>query len=72
MKPITIAVAAGLALASSFAIAQTPGGTAGGSSTAGGPAATAPTSAGGMSGTTTGIATGKYTKHKKRKKPHRM
>ena len=72
MKLTTIALTAGFALTSSFALAQMAGGTAGGSLKAGGPAATAPSSAGGMRGTTTGMAMGKHMKHKKHKKHHRM
>ena len=67
MKLTTVAMAAGFALTSSFALAQTAGGAAGGTSS--GPAATAPAPANGMSESTTGMAKSMHhKKHRKHKK----
>jgi hypothetical protein len=70
MKLTTIALAAGLALSGTFALAQNAANTAGGSSKAGGPAATKTTTGASMDGTTTGIGKGsmRHKKHRKHKK----
>jgi hypothetical protein len=67
MKLKTVALAATLAFTSSLALAQSPGGTAGGSSKAGGPAATQPSNAGGMKGSTIGRGGAHHSRHHARK-----
>ena len=71
MRLKTIALATAVALTTSFAFAQSPSTTAGGSSKAGGPAATKTTTGTSMEGaTTTGVGKGtvRHKKHRKHKR----
>jgi uncharacterized membrane protein len=71
MKMKTVVLAAALALTSTFALAQSAGSTAGGSSKAGGPAATQPNPARGA-GTGMRIRKGHYRHHRMQHRRHRM